>query len=592
MRGILFRVTSPPRPPTSFAPIPSPSSESTSTAVRGVRSRAGFSERGPWSVVAVTGPDAETFLQTQLPLDMARLAVGRGGITARLERRGRVRFLLVLLRVESGFLALVRSELAAAFLEDLERFHITERVETVVRDTVVMELHGPEVPEALARLTDDRAGFEMLHHRPVSILTAEGRRPARFVPHAWTGDVGGHLLVKPEDAPGVAAVVLEDEAVAPVDDDALELLRVEGGWLREGVDLDEKTLLPELPGYEAMVAFDKGCYLGQETVARVYSRGRINRVLVTVMVEGDRIPDPGTGLVVEGVPVGAIRNAVWSPGMERVIGTASVRRVNAEPGTVLHARVPGAMTAAQVVEPPPYRRPGPAERAEQLYREGMDRFRRDAFEEAITLFERATLMNPAHHAAMESIGVCQERLGRLDDAVETMTGLADMDPENSMVWTNLSRYYGKQGKIQEAEDAKGKALYLSWKKQAGEQAVKKRAEVDEAARKEALEKRIGLFEQVLELDPEDVVANFGLGKIHLDLGDFEAAVPRFREAIRRQGDYSMAYNHLGTSLLALDRREEAVKVFREGIAVAAKRGDLMPMRDMERKLAGIEGEGG
>jgi tetratricopeptide (TPR) repeat protein len=222
----------------------------------------------------------------------------------------------------------------------------------------------------------------------------------------------------------------------------------------------------------------------------------------------------------------------------------------------------------------------------------MDRFRRDAFEEAITLFERATLMNPAHHAAMESIGVCQERLGRLDDAVETMTGLADMDPENSMVWTNLSRYYGKQGKIQEAEDAKGKALYLSWKKQAGEQAVKKQAEVDEAARKETLEKRIGLFEQVLELDPEDVVANFGLGKIHLDLGDFEAAVPRFREAIRRQGDYSMAYNHLGTSLLALDRREEAVKVFREGIAVAAKRGDLMPMRDMERKLAGIEGEGG
>jgi len=87
--------------------------------------------------------------------------------------------------------------------------------------------------------------------------------------------------------------------------------------------------------------------------------------------------------------------------------------------------------------------------------------------------------------------------------------------------------------------------------------------------------------------PEDVVANFGLGKVLLDLERWEEALPYFRKAIERQASYSMAYNHLGTCLAHLGRGEEAKDVFRRGIEAAKERGDLIPRRDMERKLEGL-----
>ena len=98
-----------------------------------------------------------------------------------------------------------------------------------------------------------------------------------------------------------------------------------------------------------------------------------------------------------------------------------------------------------------------------------------------------------------------------------------MDPENPMAWTNLSRYYAQAGRIEDAEQAKGKALYLSWKQKAGEAKAVQQAEQDETERRAQLTARVELFEQVLDLDADDVVANFGLGKLYLDLGEFQKA---------------------------------------------------------------------
>jgi Flp pilus assembly protein TadD len=99
---------------------------------------------------------------------------------------------------------------------------------------------------------------------------------------------------------------------------------------------------------------------------------------------------------------------------------------------------------------------------------------------------------------------------------------------------------------------------------------------------------VGLFRRVLELDPEDVVANFGLGKIYLDLERYEEAVPCFRRAVAGQRDYSAAFSHLGACLVRLHRTEEARDVLTVGIAAAARRGDLVPKADMTRLLEDLE----
>jgi tetratricopeptide (TPR) repeat protein len=154
-----------------------------------------------------------------------------------------------------------------------------------------------------------------------------------------------------------------------------------------------------------------------------------------------------------------------------------------------------------------------------------------------------------------------------------------------MAWTNLSRYYAQAGRIADAEKLKGHVTYLVLKQEAGVKAAERKAREDKVFERARLEERVGLFEQVLSLDPEDVVANFGLGKVLLDLERWEDALPYFRKAIEKQASYSMAYNHLGTCLMHLGRNDEAKDVFQKGIEAAKERGDLIPRRDMERKLS-------
>jgi aminomethyltransferase len=564
--------------------------------VRTVRSRAGFAVCSPYAVVQVTGPDAAAFLDAQLPADVRGLRPGEGAYTASLDPKGRITQDLLILALGDRYWAILRRELAAAFAEKLERYHIREKVEITDRegDLDVFEIHGPAATAVLARAAGGtRVATDPYRHREIAILG----RAVRFVSHPWTGDPGGHLVLDPANGDAVAEEILRagaEEGLGLIGEDALEILRIEGGTPRFGIDVTDRTLLLELDR-EDMVSHTKGCYLGQETVARVHNRGRVQRVLVGLEIEGDAVPEPETLVLHDEAPAGETRSAVVSPSLERVVALAMVRRQASEPGTVVHvamASVHGDTASRQVaatVRPLPlYRAPGPREQADALYRKGMDAFKGDRLDEALRLFERATLMNPHHYPSYESAGVCLERLGRLDEAVETMRGLTEMDPDNVMAWTNLSRYYAQQGRIEEAEKVKGHVTFLVMKGEMGKRAVERRSEEEEAARRKRMEERIALFRQVLALDTEDVVANFGLGKIYLDLERFNEAVPHFEKAVAGKRHYSMAYNHLGTCLMKLGRRQEAGRVFREGIEAATVKGDFIPKRDMERKLDELE----
>jgi len=547
--------------------------------LRHAREGAAFSTGEPYVAVEIAGPDATAFLQSQLPVDVSALPPGSGAFTARLDAKGRVRFLCTLLATGDGFLALVERGLQGAFGDDLGTFLIREKValRDVSSDVAVLELHGPAVPEVLTALGAPRFSLEPYRHA----AWAAAWGTTRFVAHPWTGELGGHLVL-PRSALGEATRRLTEAGAAALDGSELEVLRVEGG-LPVAADLGERTLLPELDRDAEMVSYDKGCFLGQETVARVHSRGQVTRLWRGLLIEGDAPPPAGSVVSAGGEPVGETASAAVSPDLG-TIALARVRRHHAGAGTVVHVEFGGRHVAARVSELPLYRRPGPAEEAEKLYREGLDAYREDRFEEARARFERAVLLNPNHFAAYEAMGVSLERLGRLDEAVEAMRELAEMDPGNPMAWTNLSRYHAQQGRIEDAEAAKGKALALAWKQKAGEAAARKQAEEDLAARARRLEERVGLFRQVLELDADDVVANFGLGKVLYDLERYSEAAGCFAKAVAAQPDYSMAYNLWGTSLLRTGRGPEAAEVFRRGIEAATRKGDLMPKQDMERKL--------
>ncbi|MBY0401660.1 hypothetical protein K2X89_15310 [Myxococcota bacterium] len=170
--------------------------------------------------------------------------------------------------------------------------------------------------------------------------------PAGF---GWSGEqavqirVEGAAVEAVRAALGAAAAELEVECVAG-DAALLEVLRIEAGIPALGRELDEEVLPPEAR-LERAIAINKGCYVGQEIVARLRSRGQVNHLLVGLRREGAEGFGVGTALTVAGRATGEITSAALSPS-EGAIALAFVRREHAEPGTVVELVGGGAARVA------------------------------------------------------------------------------------------------------------------------------------------------------------------------------------------------------------------------------------------------------
>jgi folate-binding protein YgfZ len=171
------------------------------------------------------------------------------------------------------------------------------------------------------------------------------------------GDVGGQPVVFvatdlgvdvfcAADATGSVRATLIAAGATEVSEAAAELVRVESGRPRYGVDLDENVIPQEAGLNERAVSFTKGCYVGQETVARLFYRGKPNRHLRGLKLSAP--VEPGTPVRLGEKEVGRVTSVAVSP-VHGPIGLALVRR-QAEPGATLEAG--GGDVAAEVVELP------------------------------------------------------------------------------------------------------------------------------------------------------------------------------------------------------------------------------------------------
>ncbi len=143
------------------------------------------------------------------------------------------------------------------------------------------------------------------------------------------------ILAAPEKAGEFWRKALEaggDPGVSPVGFEALEIRRIEAGTPRYGVDMDAKTL-PQETGQLHAISFTKGCYIGQETVERIYSRGHVNRQLVGLRFAEKCEMARDMMVLVKGHPAGFTTSVTYSPSLGRTIALAYLRREASEPGT-------------------------------------------------------------------------------------------------------------------------------------------------------------------------------------------------------------------------------------------------------------------
>ena len=297
-----------------------------------VRSGAGWLDLADRAILSITGPDSTEWLQGMLSNDIKALGAGDGAPAAVLNIQGKILADVRVFRTDDAFLLDLSEPLVLGVLEHLDRYLIADEVEIsdLSGALAMLSIQGPRAETALSGLLE--AGSlpaRDLSHGDFAI----GGDRVRVVRATHTGEPGFDLVVPRRRLPAMAAAPGAGN-IPWVGLHAREILRIETGIPRYGADMDADTLLLETSLDDA-VCFTKGCYLGQETVERIHSRGHVNRRLVGLKAEGDVVPDPSDPVLDDDRHIGRVTSAVASPRTRCPIALGYVHRDYIEPGSAV-----------------------------------------------------------------------------------------------------------------------------------------------------------------------------------------------------------------------------------------------------------------
>jgi folate-binding protein YgfZ len=292
--------------------------------------------------IALTGKDRVPFLHGLVTNDVKKLRPGDGCAAAFLGPKGKLLAELVVLAAPDELVVDCPAELGAA-LEQLFRKYLVfgdVSIEDRTATTGVLHVEGSGAEEVLRNGTGLAPPVE-----PHSSVSTHGMRAVR---ESRGGFPGLDFRVPRTSADSVRSRLLGAGAV-PSSLSVLESARIEAGIPRWGAELTE-GVLPDEAGLPARgwVSYTKGCYIGQETVARIRTYGHVNRNLVGLVVDGASAPAPGAGIRAGEARVGAVTSATLSERLGKAVALGYVKRESAAPGTSLTVDTSGGPQPAVV----------------------------------------------------------------------------------------------------------------------------------------------------------------------------------------------------------------------------------------------------
>jgi len=504
-------------------------------------------------LIEVTGRHRERFLASQVTSDVAGLAEDGSQLSALLDRSGRLQAFFYLRKRADAFDILVPDVIAEACVERFESHIIADDVTFAEREVGPMRLAiGP----AAAAMAPDDESFPVAGWGTHGIVT-------------W----GGRELSLPE----ISAA-------------ELETLRVLGGPPIWDLEVKLNQLINETALLDTAVSFDKGCYLGQETVAKVAShRGAIR---APVLLE---LTDPSIGtddLVGEWFGVGERERAGQVLSVARSENKcwlqASLHRELRIIGRELSCVFADGMTVdTEIHAMPLLRTPSREEMADRLTVAASAAFAEDRNDRALELLDRAIAVCPVWADAYEAKGVILFRLGRHPEAIEQMHRLLEVEPSSVMAHSNLSLFHNQLGDIEAAERHLALATRASMASPPATKENDEQADGEAEAAEADRRRRELMFLQVLEIDPDDALAHCGLGEIAVEEGRFSIAADHLEKAIVSDPEYSQAMLALGNAMEGLEDTERAREAYERGIEIAAKKGDFSTAQKMQERLTAL-----
>ncbi|MFQ5509822.1 MAG: YgfZ/GcvT domain-containing protein [Leptospirillia bacterium] len=304
--------------------------------VRRVRATGGLIDRSYRAVLSITGPDRGALLQSLSTNNVVGQPVGSAIANAICTNHGKAQSLFTCIRLAESYLLDMDPLAAGDTAAFLEKYTIVRdaKTEDVSTDWGHIGLYGPQSLEVLAAAT---GGDALPDTEGAVVALADG---VLVVATAEAGLSGFELLIPATHFASLWERLMaagREYGVTPFGVDALETLRIESGRPRFGVELDDGHIVLEA-GLSDLVSFEKGCYLGQETLSRVVFRGQLSRRLCGLILDGDDVPQAGAPVLEaagEGKEVGVVMSAVASPTLGKTVALAYLKRAFWEPGTKL-----------------------------------------------------------------------------------------------------------------------------------------------------------------------------------------------------------------------------------------------------------------
>lgn len=297
--------------------------------------------------VEITGADRTNFLHSFCTGDIKKLKPGQGCEAFITNHQGKaVGHVLVFCEEERLLLDGAPGQ-AETIIKHLDRFVISERVEFKDRSDEWYELlvAGPQAEQKLRDAKIQPTVSQLLEKKTA---TADDLRLRKV---DFLGPLPAFLLTAtkgPTDSTISQLRPQQEPHPTEAEEHAWLIARIEAGYPLYGIDITEDNLPQEVDRNEQAISFTKGCYLGQETIARIDALGHVNRILTGLKFPADANPQPGETIMQGEKKIAQITSVAYSPKLQAPLALAYVRSLHASPGK----RIPYGGGEAEVVKLP------------------------------------------------------------------------------------------------------------------------------------------------------------------------------------------------------------------------------------------------
>jgi len=504
-----------------------------------------------YHIIKVSGQDASDFLSGQLTSDIQKLKNNQSQHSARLNVKGQVKCFFHLGKIESDYFIIISEKFATGLCEDLDKYIIAEDVElsTIAEKCVFIFGSG------FSKFCDDKKTYIQTEFL------------AKFGCFIWND-----------------LEQINEKAKSISKDEENELI-VKSGYPSIMTFSSEKYFINNLILNELAISYDKGCFLGQEPVAKIENNRGGSHYPMAFMLNNDQaMPDDdimsSASVFSKDKKIGQLIDMKSEEFLSlsllrdfRITGREFTFTINDKDfkGKVSSFPLNGTFNRSDFIQ--------------DSYLKSLKNYNSfNMTEESILDLEDLYFLDPSNKDVCEALGAILGNCSRYKEAIAYMDHLEAIDPDYGMANTNKSVYYMKIGEIEKAEKEKEYALLKSFKTFGKESDEKEREQKFQKEEIEKREKRKNMFLQVLDLDAEDTVANYGLANILFIEEDLQTALSHVKKVVEKDKKYSVAYLLMGKILEKSGQELEAKKVYESGIIIASANGDMQPANEMQYRM--------